>query len=223
MFELAPEQARRSAGNSLSFFVEGIDALHDRQARRGARIIDPLEAKPWGLREYTVLDLNGYRLRFGEAGGRDPDAPRGAHPEALRVVDRRPTIEEYNRLLHAVGWADATTGDAVPLALANALHGAVAMVGGEAVGTALVVGDGATFFYVKDVMVLPEYQGRGVGTALMESLVAYLRRAAPARALVGLFTARGLAPFYERFGFRGPDHALHGMTLRVRDLAPTPA
>ncbi len=36
------------------------------QAHRanGARIVSELEDKPWGLREYTIEDPNGYHLRF---------------------------------------------------------------------------------------------------------------------------------------------------------------
>jgi hypothetical protein len=31
----------------------------------GALIIEPIENKPWNVREYTVRDCNGYHLRFG--------------------------------------------------------------------------------------------------------------------------------------------------------------
>ena len=34
-----------------------------------------------------------------------------------------------------------------------------------------VIGDGAFYFYVQDVVVLPEHQGNGIGTVIVESLI----------------------------------------------------
>jgi predicted enzyme related to lactoylglutathione lyase len=43
-------------------FAEDIDATYDELKSLGARIIDPLERKPWGLRQFTVEDLDGNRF-----------------------------------------------------------------------------------------------------------------------------------------------------------------
>ena len=84
---------------------------------------------------------------------------------------------------------------------------------------ARVVGDGATAFYVQDVMVHPDCQRRGIGTALMEAVMAYFRRATPRRSSLGLFTGRHLAGFYERQGFEGPGTSLYGMYLKKWDAS----
>jgi GNAT superfamily N-acetyltransferase len=80
--------------------------------------------------------------------------------------------------------------------------------------TARVVGDGAAAFYVQDVMVLPASQRQGIGTALMEAVMGYFRRAAPRQSSIALFTGRNLAGFYERHGFEGPETSLYGMFLK---------
>ena len=41
------------------------DALHARCREAGARIVSPPEDKPWGMREFTVEDPDGHRLRIG--------------------------------------------------------------------------------------------------------------------------------------------------------------
>lgn len=41
-----------------------LDATHDELLARGARIVEPLEKKPWGLRQFTVEDLDGNRFYF---------------------------------------------------------------------------------------------------------------------------------------------------------------
>ena len=53
---------------------------------------------------------------------------------------------------------------------------------------------------------LPEHQGNGFGARIMDALMRYLERAARPGAFVGLMTAEGVEPFYERYGFeRRPD------------------
>ena len=78
----------------------------------------------------------------------------------------------------------------------------------------MVLGDGATFAYLKDIMVHPEWQGRGIGTRIVEALLAVLRRSEHDGMLVTLFTGQHLAEFYERFGFSGPE-TLYGMSLKI--------
>src|ERR1700724_481288 len=45
-------------------FVEDIDATYDELKSSGANIVEPLEKKPWGLRQFTVEDLDGNRFYF---------------------------------------------------------------------------------------------------------------------------------------------------------------
>ena len=92
--------------------------------------------------------------------------------------------------------------------LETALFGAVAVVEGQVVGCALVTSDGAGFHHVRDVMVHPHWQRRGIGTALMQAVMEHLRAHAPDGALVGLFTGDHLHDFYARFDFRGPGSGL---------------
>src|SRR5262249_32528422 len=175
-------------GQWHSFFVDGIDALYALHGRNGATICSPLEAKPWGLREYTVRDLNGHFLRFGQ-GGSDRSATAGREPaSAVAIVERLPTAEEYRGLIHAVGWADIAAPDRAEAALDGARFGVVALESDRVVGVGLVLGDGATFAYLKDIMVLPEWQGRQVGSRIVEALLAIIRRTAPGGMLVTLFT-----------------------------------
>jgi GNAT superfamily N-acetyltransferase len=97
----------------------------------------------------------------------------------------------------------------------------VACDGDRVVGTGLMIGDGVSFFYLKDVMVFPEYQGQGIGKAIVGALMDYLRREAPDRSLIGLFTRKDLAEFYEQYGFLGPEEGLFGMSYRKRNNPTT--
>jgi predicted enzyme related to lactoylglutathione lyase len=45
-------------------FAEDIDASYQELKSLGANIVDPLERKPWGLRQFTVQDLDGNLFYF---------------------------------------------------------------------------------------------------------------------------------------------------------------
>ena len=45
-------------------FAEDVDASYRELQALGAKIIDPLERKPWGLRQFTVQDLDGNLFYF---------------------------------------------------------------------------------------------------------------------------------------------------------------
>ena len=45
-------------------FAADVDASYGELKSLGARIVEPLELKPWGLRQFTVEDLDGNRFYF---------------------------------------------------------------------------------------------------------------------------------------------------------------
>lgn len=45
-------------------FAPEIDATYEELRSKGARIVEPLEKKPWGLRQFTVEDLDGNKFYF---------------------------------------------------------------------------------------------------------------------------------------------------------------
>jgi uncharacterized glyoxalase superfamily protein PhnB len=45
-------------------FAADLDATYEELRSRGARIVEPLEKKPWGLRQFTVEDIDGNRFYF---------------------------------------------------------------------------------------------------------------------------------------------------------------
>jgi len=89
--------------------------------------------------------------------------------DLYQLWERPPDIEEYRSLCRAVGWEEFINFDAARASLANSLyHVVVVALHDEAViGMARVVGDGALFFYIQDVIVVPAHQGHGVGALLM--------------------------------------------------------
>jgi len=203
----SPEVAQRSEGQSQWIDVADADALHAEHAARGAEIVEAVEDRPWGYREYVVRDLNGYRLRF--AGPLKKVEARAAElPGWVTIEERLPTAAELNRLGESVGWKrDSMKADVV---LARSLCGVVAIDtrSGDAIGTARVIGD-ETVLYVQDVIVAEPYQRMKIGAAIMQRVMTMLRGKYAAGTWVHLFASK--STFYEKFGF-----ARSGMGMEMK-------
>ena len=54
------------AGLEICFIVSNADELCDAQRANGVEILTEPGDRPYGIRDYSVRDLNGYRLTFGQ-------------------------------------------------------------------------------------------------------------------------------------------------------------
>lgn len=98
-----------------------------------------------------------------------------------------------------VGWPSPPT----PAMHLRILQGSEAVVlatdaaaDGRVVGFITAVGDGVLAASIPLLEVLPEYQGRGIGTELVRRMLARLRD----RYMVDLVCDEDVVPFYERLG-----------------------
>ena len=193
--------------------VTAVDPLCEEWRSRGATIVSEPEDKTWGLREFTVEDNNGHRFRVSQPSTISPHQAR-ERAQGIAYVKRLPAIEEYRKLSDAVGWTNFTNLDAVSKSLPQSLFSIVAEKEGELVGMTRVGGDGAIFFYIMDVAVMPDMQGMGIGTALMNAAIEFIHQSGAEHALTYLFTGARRTSFYQRFGFEGPETWLYGMSAR---------
>jgi ribosomal protein S18 acetylase RimI-like enzyme len=133
----------------------------------------------------------------------------------IRLEHRIPTPEEHRRLAVRVGWEHGFNWTALPASLAASLAGVLVVDGDDVVGMGRLVGDGVMYFYIQDVAVDPDYQGRGIGQMIVEALLQHIRETTPGSAFVGLFATDAALPLYERNGFTRGD-----MTGMFRLVAP---
>jgi GNAT superfamily N-acetyltransferase/uncharacterized glyoxalase superfamily protein PhnB len=202
-FSQNPELASASKGNSIFIRVRNLQALYKFHQKKNAEIVEPLENKPWGMAGYTVRDINGYYVTFAGALLTDKKQTSGELPGSVNIVERPPSMKEYRHLTSSVGWSLYSSDAVVEKILAAPVFAVVAedTVKNEAIGCALLLGDDASFYYVKDVVVHPEWQNKQVGTSMMKALSNWLGKNAADKALVALISGEGLAPFYQQFGF----------------------
>ena len=120
--------------------------------------------------------------------------------EEFRLVRRLPTVVEMKAFHAAVGW-DNVDDAATAIALRNTLFGCVVLHSNKTIGCGRVIGDGGLYFYIQDIVVLPEYQGRGVGKMIMNEVMDFIAQTARPNAFIGLMSAKDKAGFYVKFGF----------------------
>lgn len=80
------------------------------------------------------------------------------------------TLEDVLPLYEAVGWTNYTTKpEMLEVAYKNSLHIIGAFNDDEKlIGVLRGVGDGASILFIQDILVYPEYQHQGIGTALLQ-------------------------------------------------------
>ncbi|MCI1939784.1 MAG: GNAT family N-acetyltransferase [Lacticaseibacillus paracasei] len=91
----------------------------------------------------------------------------------VTITDQKPTMPEVLALYKSVGWSMYTRDPArLERALTHSLMVLSAYEGKQLVGLIRAVGDGETILFIQDLLVLPEYQRRGIGKQLIEALLA---------------------------------------------------
>jgi GNAT superfamily N-acetyltransferase len=199
-FSLDPHAATQVRGESVWLRAKHLPILYELHNKNKAKVVGPYVHRPWGFAEYTVQDLNGYYITFSEPSTEKKQS-RASAPNIV-ILSRLPALDDVIRLSQAVGW-QASTNSAITTQLKNAVHVVLAedIETSEVVGCAFLVGDHKTFYYVKDVIVHPDWQGRGIGTMMMKNLMDWLEVNGTESATVGLFTGDQLSSFYKQFGF----------------------
>ncbi len=56
-----------STVGDIYLFVSDVDGLYQELTARDVKVVADLETFPYGMREFSIEDLNGYRLCFGES------------------------------------------------------------------------------------------------------------------------------------------------------------
>jgi GNAT superfamily N-acetyltransferase len=112
------------------------------------------------------------------------------------------SVEDYNILRISAGWR-VINPEQTQAGLNGSTYIIVAKDGGKTVGVARLIWDGGCAALIKDVLVLPEYQGKGIGKYMTEQILSYLKaQMKPGWGIaIDLMAAIGKEGFYEKLGF----------------------
>lgn len=117
-------------------------------------------------------------------------------------------VDEFNYLYDAVGWGHYDE-EISAHALDNTMYSISVYDDEKIIGYGRLVGDGICFIYIHDVMVIPEYQSKKIGTQIMILLIKKIKKIKKENpdARVYLGASKGKENFYKKFGFITRDEA----------------
>lgn len=112
------------------------------------------------------------------------------------------TAEEYGLLWETV-WGRRPAVAQTELALNHTVFRVSVYDGSQVVAMARMIGDMGLCYYIKDVVVRPEYQKRGIGRLMIGELLEFIREngVGGTDIYVELCAMPDKIPFYEKFGF----------------------
>ena len=122
--------------------------------------------------------------------------------------------EDYAALRASAGWPKICEEQAMA-GLCGSKFVIAAKDGSRTVGVARVLSDGGYIAYLADVLVLPEYQRKGIGKEMVGRLVSSVKDGMKEGDNINftVFATVGKEEFYKKFGFeKRPSEAFgHGM------------
>ncbi|WP_105168031.1 GNAT family N-acetyltransferase [Pseudoalteromonas sp. T1lg23B] len=119
---------------------------------------------------------------------------------ALSLTNQAPNAEQFILLRSKVGWTNPEP-DTVQVSLDNSLFHICVYIASRLVGYGRIVGDGAMYFYVQDIVIDPDHQNQGLGTLVMHEIELFLAGSAKSGATIALLAAYGKEKFYSKFGY----------------------
>ena len=113
------------------------------------------------------------------------------------------SVEEFCRLRESVGFQKLTIKQAEKV-LSNTSFIVNAVCEGKSVGVVRVLTDKVTDAYITDVIISPDFQGRGLGRKIMDRVLEQLNEysVSSVKLACSLYVNPGKELFYEKFGFQ---------------------
>ena len=92
----------------------------------------------------------------------------------MKILENVLTAADFIKLYESAGWGKKCE-DIVQVSLENSYVTFAVIEEENVIGMARLLGDGGMAFYLKDFVILPEFQGKGMGKALLEYVQNYIK------------------------------------------------
>lgn len=136
----------------------------------------------------------------------------------IRIKENSKDVQEFNLLYDSVGWGHYNAKISKK-ALENTFYSVTVYDEKKVIGYGRIIGDTICFLYIQDVMVIPEYQSKKIGTLILNKLlekVYEIKKDNPSLR-VYLGASKGKEKFYEKFGFLKRIDANLGAGMILKD------
>ncbi|QQM63540.1 GNAT family N-acetyltransferase [Pseudoalteromonas sp. LC2018020214] len=129
-----------------------------------------------------------------------------------KVELKAPTLDEFTNLRAQAKWQNPDD-KTLKASIENSLFWVAVYDTDKLIGTGRIIGDGAMYFYIQDVIVAPSYQKQGIGHLVMTYIENYLNNTCSNGATIGLLSAHGKESFYRQYGYVKRDGDVLGLGM----------
>ncbi len=128
--------------------------------------------------------------------------------------DKNVNIKEYMEV-RKLNDLTFYTEEEMKRSLENSLLVVSVYHGSKLIGVGRMMGDNTTSFFIRDIAVIPEYHGYGIGNLIMYELINYAKAHTIHKSYIALMATKGTETFYEKLGFtkRPNDKLGNGMVF----------
>lgn len=136
----------------------------------------------------------------------------------INIKENNKNIDEFNLLYDSVGWGSYDK-EITKRALDNTFYSISVYDNDKIIGYGRLIGDTICFMHIHDVMVIPEYQSKKIGTMIMNKLLEKIQELKQENPdlLVYLGASKYKEGFYEKFGFVKRTDANLGSGMILKD------
>ncbi len=120
----------------------------------------------------------------------------------IEIKENVDNAEEFNYLYDEVQWGTYDIETTKKL-LKHTLYSVSVYDDNKIIGYGRLIGDGIVFIFIRDVMVVPEYQSKKIGTNIMNKLLEKVKEIKRENPYVRVYlgASKGKEDFYRKFGF----------------------
>lgn len=154
-----------------------------------------------------MFDLFEHKIGFTKHASDDIEVK-------MEFIENSLSYDIYFRLRESVGWKNFSPTQ-TKRALDKSAYDIIAKDDEQVIGMARSIGDGL-YYFIADVIVIPEWQGRGIGTKMIQLLMTHIREEMPegSRVSVQLIAEKGKEEFYRNLGFKELPNEYCGAGMR---------
>lgn len=132
----------------------------------------------------------------------------------MEYLENSLTDQEYISLRSSVGWNNFDE-EQISNSISNSIYNIKVVDDDKTIAMGRLIGDGM-YYLIVDIIVSPEFQGNGIGSKIIDMLLAYVDGRTPVggRSSIQLISEQGKEDFYIKKGFKLIPHEFCGAGMR---------
>ena len=133
------------------------------------------------------------------------------------ILEEKISVDEFLEVIESVGFKTYSK-EQVEKALNNTMYMVKAIIDDKVVGIGRVVGDYSIVCCLTDICVKPEYQGKGIGSKIVNKLKNMVEAGVKEgeKMQIELTPTAGNEEFYKKAGFKYKPDVITGMYLWIK-------